>query len=455
MSSTVSQETAPAAAAALPTEGEVTDWVGQALDMARANGASAAEAEAGVADGLTAGVRLGEVESLQYQRDRSLSVSVLFGQRTGSATTSDLRPESIRSAVDAACRIARQAAEDPYAGLADPALMASELPDLDLEHPWGLTADDAIERARECEFAARADQRITNSEGAELSSHAAVSVYGNTHGFMGTERATRHGLGCAVVAGHGDHMQRDFWYTVGRAPDQLDSGEAVGRRARERTVARIGAQQMATTTCPVLFTPEMARSLVGHLVSAVSGAALYRHASFLVDALGEQLFPTFVHLDERPHEPRAMGSAAFDREGVATAPRDLVRGGVLQGYVLDSYAGRRLDMATTGNAGGVHNLTLAPGQASFDDLVARMGRGLIVTEMMGMGVNTVTGDYSRGAAGYWVENGAIVRPVQEITIAGHLRRMFAGIDAIGADIDTRSSIRTPSVLIDEMTVAGA
>ncbi len=455
MSSTVSEETAPAAAAALPSDAEVTDWVRQALEMAQANGASAAEADAGVADGLTVGVRLGEVESLQYQRDRSLSVSVLFGQRTGSATTSDLRPESIRSAVDAACRIARHAAEDPYAGLADPALMATELPELDLEHPWGLTADDAIERARECETAARADQRITNSEGAELGSHAAVSAYGNTHGFMGTERATRHGLGCAVVAGHGDHMQRDFWYTVARAPDELETGEAVGRRARERTVARIGAEQLATTTCPVLFTPEMARSLVGHLVSAVSGAALYRHASFLVGALGEQLFPEFVHLDERPHEPRAMGSAAFDREGVATAPRDLVRAGVLQGYVLDSYAARRLGMATTGNAGGVHNLTLAPGEASFDDLVARMGRGVIVTEMMGMGVNTVTGDYSRGAAGYWVENGAIVRPVQEITVAGQLRRMFAGIQAVGADLDTRSSIRTPSVLIDEMTVAGA
>jgi PmbA protein len=455
MSSTRSQETAPAAQAELPSNDAVADWVGQALDMAQRKGATAAEADAGVADGLTVGVRLGEVESLQYQRDRRLAVTVLCGQRTGSATTSDLRREGIESAVDAACRIARHAADDPYAGLADPALMARELPDLDLDHPWGVTADEAIERARECETVARADARITNSEGAELESHAGVSAYGNTHGFMGAERATRHGLGCAVVAGHSDHMQRDFWYTVARAQNELESAEAVGRRARERTIARIGAEQMATTTCPVLFTPEMARSLVGHLVSAVSGAALYRNASFLVGARGEQLFPAFVHLREQPHEPRAMGSAAFDREGVATAPRDLVRGGVLEGYVLDSYAARRLDLATTGNAGGVHNLTLAPGEAGFDELVARMGRGLIVTEMMGMGVNTVTGDYSRGAAGYWVENGAIVRPVQEITIAGHLRRMFAGIQAVGADLDKRSSIRTPSVLIDELTIAGA
>jgi PmbA protein len=438
----------------LPGDRAIAELVERGLDTARARGASAAEVEVGVADGLTAAVRVGEVESLEHQRDRSLGITVFFGQRTGSATTTDFRDEGIAAAADAACRIARQAAEDPYAGLAEPERMAGDIPELDLYHPWGLSADDAIERALECETAARGDPRITNSEGAELSSHAAVSGYGNTHGFVATERATRHSLGAAVVAGQGDAMQRDFWYTVGRAAEDMVAPEAVGRRARERTVARIGARQIETTTCPVLFTPEMARSLVGHLVSAVSGNALYRHASFLVGALGEPLFPDFVQLHEQPHRPRAMGSAAFDREGVATAARDLVRDGVLQGYVLDSYSARRLGMSTTGNAGGVHNLTLEPGGEAFDALVERMDRGLIVTEMMGMGVNTVTGDYSRGAAGYWVENGAIAYPVQEITVAGNLRRMFAGIAGLGADLDLRGTIRTPSVLIDAMTVAG-
>jgi PmbA protein len=438
----------------LPSEAEVRELVERGLDMARARGASAAEVDAGVADGINASVRLGEVESLEFQRDRSLAVTLMLGQRTGSATTTDFRDEGIRAAVDAACRIAHQAAEDPYAGLADPDRMAGETPDLDLYHPWRLSGDEAVARALECETAARGDARITNTEGAEVGSHAAVSGYGNTHGFIASERATHHSLGCAVVAGQGDAMQRDFWYTIGRSPEDLAAPETVGRRARERTVARIGACQIATTTCPVLFTPEMARSLVGHLVGAISVSALYRNASFLLGALGERLFPGFVQLYEQPHLPRAMGSAAFDREGVATAPRDIVRDGVLQGYVLDSYSGRRLGMPTTGNAGGVHNLTLEPGEEEFDSLVRRMGRGLIVTEMMGMGVNTVTGDYSRGAAGYWVENGAIAYPVQEITVAGDLRRMFAGITALGADLDRRSSIRTPSVLVDAMTLAG-
>jgi len=439
----------------LPERQELERVVQQALEAAGAEGASAAEAGASVADGLGVSVRLGEVETLEYQRDRSLGVTVFLGQRTGSASTSDFRPEAVRDAVAAACRIARFTSEDQYAGLADAARMATECPDLDQYHPWGLTAEDAIERARVCETAARADQGITNSEGAEVGSHAAVSAYGNTHGFLASEQATRHNISCAVIGGHGDSMQRDFWYTVARAPEDLESAEAVGRRAAERTLARLGATQVPTTQCPVLFAPEMARSLVGHLVGAVRGSALYRDATFLAGALGRQLFPDFVRIHEQPHLPRALGSCAFDREGVATAPRDLVSGGVLQGYVLDSYSARRLGMETTGNAGGVHNLTLEPGTTSFDELVRRMDRGLVVTEMMGMGVNTVTGDYSRGAAGYWVDNGVIAYPVQEITVAGTLQKMFAGIVALGDDLDTRASIRSPSILIDEMTLAGS
>ncbi len=439
----------------LPSRAEMEDLIGQALERAAGEGADAAEAEASVADGLSVGVRLGEVETLEYQRDRSLAVTVFIGQHTGSASTGDFRPEAVADAVAAACRIARYTAADPYTGLADAARMAQGIPDLDLHHPWGLTAEDAIERARACETAARADQRITNSEGADVGSHDVVSAYGNSHGFRVSECSTRHSISCAVIGGRGDAMQRDYWYTIARAPDELEAPEAVGRRAAERTLARLGAAQVATTECPVLFVPEMARSLIGHLVGAVRGSALYRDASFLVDSLGEQLFPEFVRIHEQPHLPRALGSSPCDREGVATVPRDLVSGGVLQGYVLDSYSARRLGMETTGNAGGVHNLTLDPGESSFDELVRRMDRGLIVTEMMGQGVNNVTGDYSRGAAGFWVENGAITQPVQEVTIAGNVRRMFAGIVAVGNDLDVRAGIRSPSILIDRMTLAGS
>ena len=453
MSSVVAQS--DRAAGELPAAEELERLVRQALDAATAEGATSAEAGASVADGLSVGVRNDEVETIEYQRDRSLGVTVFVGQRTGSAATSDFRDEAVRDAVAAACRIARHTADDPHAGLADAGRMARACADLDLYHPWGLDAEAAIERALACERAARADERITNTEGAGVSAHAVISTYGNTHGFLETVRGTRHGIDCAVIAGHGDGMQRDFWYTVARAPGDLESPEAVGRRAAERTVARLGAAQVATTECPVLFVPEMARSLVAHLVAGVRGSALYREATFLAGRRGEQLFPDFVRIHEQPHLPRALGSCAFDREGVATAPRELVSDGVLQGYVLDSYSARRLGMETTANAGGVHNLTLEPGPASFDELLARMGTGLVVTEMMGMGVNMVTGDYSRGAAGYWVENGRLAQPVQEVTVAGSLERMFAGIAALGNDLDTRANIRAPSILIDRMTVAGA
>ena len=439
----------------LPAPEELERSVEHALAIATDAGASGADASAGTSTGLSAGVRLGEVETLEHHRQRDLSVTVYFGQRTGSASTTDFREQAVRDAVEAACRIARFTAEDPYAGLPDPAALARETRDLDLHHPWSLTAEQAVDLALECENAARAEAGVTNSEGASVDTFAGVMALGNTHGFLASERGSRHAIGCAVIGGEGDSMQRDYWHSAARAAADLEPAADIGRRAAARTLARLGATQIPTTSCPVLFTPEMSRSLVGHLVGAVRGSALYREASFLRGRLGEQLFPEFVRIHEQPHLPRALGSCNFDREGVATAPRDLVSDGVLRGYVLDSYAGRRLGMASTGNAGGVHNLTLDPGTESFDELVRQMDRGLIVSEMMGMGVNTVTGDYSRGAAGFWVENGRISHPVQEITVAGTLQEMFSGIVALGNDLDTRGSLRTPSVLIDRMTVAGS
>ncbi|HKJ94464.1 MAG TPA: metalloprotease PmbA, partial [Gammaproteobacteria bacterium] len=343
----------------------------------------------------------------------------------------------------------------PAAGLADPARLARDIPDLDLYFPWRLAADEAIDAARRCEAAALAvDPRLGNSEGADISTEEGVRVYGNTNGFLAGFPASQHAVSCVVLGGEGSGMQRDYWFSTARDPEDLEPAEAVGRRAGERTVDRLGARRVATASVPVLFAAPVARSLFGHFVGAVSGGSLYRKASFLLDTLGEQLFPEFLDLREEPHLPKALGSTPFDGEGVATVPRTLVDRGVLQGYLLSSYSARRLGMETTGNAGGVHNLCVTPGERDFDDLVRDMGRGLVVTHLMGQGVNPVTGDYSRGAAGFWVENGRIAYPVEEITVAGNLRDVFRQIVAVGRDVDTRGSIRTGSVLVDRMTVAG-
>lgn len=439
----------------LPERAMLEDVVRQALEQASALGAAAAEASASGSRGLSVKVRHGEVDTLEHTRDRGFAVTVYLGNRKGTASSADYGADAIRETVAAARDIARYTSEDPCAGLAEAELMAREIPDLALHHAWSLEPGAAIEQARECEAAALAvDRRLTNSEGAEISSSEAIQIYGNSHGFLAGYPASQHGMSCVVLGREGEAMQRDYWYTVARDAADLEGAAAVGREAGRRTVARLGARRLGTRRVPVLYAPQAARSLFGHFIGAISGGSLYRRASFLLDHLDKPVFPEFLHIDEAPHLPKALGSAPFDAEGVATRPRRLVEGGVLRGYVLSSYSARKLGMRTTGNAGGVHNLTVQPGGHDFEGLLREMGTGLVVSHLMGQGANTVTGDYSRGAAGFWVENGVIVHPVEEITVAGNLRDIFRGIVAVGADVDPRGGIRTGSVLIDRMTVAG-
>lgn len=425
------------------------------LLRAKAHGASQAEVSCSEERGLSVNVRMGAVETVESTRDRGIGVTVYFGRRKGSASTADLREESLEATVEQACAIARYTEDDEAAGLADPDLMAREFPDFDDWHPWALEADQAIDLALACEAAGRqVDARIANSDGASVGSSESLSVYANSHGFVGRERSTQHTLGCALIAGHGDGMQRDGWYSTALAAADLEAPRAIGLEAARRTLARLEPRSLATGEYPVLFAAEVARSLIGHLLGAVSGGALYRKASFLLDSAGQRLFPEWFSIDERPHLRRGLRSAAFDAEGVATRDSALVSGGVLQRYLLGSYSARKLGLRSTGNAGGVHNLQVAANAGGFDELLAGIKRGLLVTELMGQGVNPVTGDYSRGAAGFWVEDGAIAHPVDGITIAGHLRGMFAGIEAVGSDVDTRSHVGVGSILIGRMTVAG-
>ncbi|MFO8024200.1 metalloprotease PmbA [Thiohalophilus sp.] len=435
--------------------GRYEQIVADLLAEAQRLGASAAEAALSIESGLSVTVRLGEVETVEHNRDKGLGITVYFGHSKGSASTSDFSPGAVRETVRAACDIARYTEEDPCAGLAPAALMATDIPELQLYHPWALETPEAIERALACETVAREhDSRITNSEGASITSHSGLRVYANSHGFIGAYPSSRHSMSCTVIGQDESGMQRDYWYTLARDPQQLDSAESVGVRAAERTVARLGARKIPTCQVPVMFEADVARGLLGHLVRAISGGALYRNASFLVDARGQQLFPERVHVDERPHLPGALGSAPFDNEGVATAPRTLIEAGVLQGYVLDSYSGCRLGLPTTGNAGGVHNLYINHDALDREQLIKKMDRGLLVTDVMGQGVNTVTGDYSRGAAGFWVENGQIQYPVDEVTLGGRLQDMYRGLQAVGNDTDARGNIITGSWLIDNLTVAG-
>jgi len=440
----------------LPT-GEIERVAASVLDAARAGGASAAETEVSQAVGQSVSVRRGEVETIAYNRDKGIGVTVYMGQRRGHASTADFSPDAIYAAVAKALAIARYTADDPAAGLADPERLARDFPDLDLYDPWELSVEEAVALGCEAEAAALAvDRRLTNTEGASVAWNESEFVYANTQGFLGGYRSTRHHIDCSVIGDPGDGgvMQRDYWYTTGRGARDLQPAAEVGRIAGERTIRRLGARKLGTLECPVLFEAPEAADLIGSFVGAVSGGALYRKSSFLLDSLGTQVFAPLVSIREEPHILRGRASAPFDNEGVATMPRDVVRDGVVRGYFLGSYSARKLGMTTTGNAGGTHNLVLAHGDDDLDTLIRRMGRGLLVTEQLGQGVNPVTGDYSRGAAGFWVEGGEIAYPVEEITIAGNLRDIFLDIVAVGRDVDRRGSRHTGSVLVGRMTVAG-
>ncbi|MGD0960791.1 MAG: metalloprotease PmbA [Methylomonas sp.] len=429
--------------------------VRQLLDEAEQQGASAAEAVFSIDNGLSVSARLGEVETVEFHCDQGLGVTVYFGKKKGSASTNDISDESLLETVKAACSIARYASDDDYAGLPDPERLATEFPDLDLYHPWPISAEQAIELAIECEDAARSyDPAINNSEGATVDTHQSIRVFGNTLGFLQGVQTSRHSLSCAVLAGDADAMQRDYWYTVARNAADLESARQVGEKAAQRTVARLGARSLSPRQRPVLFAPEMATGLIGALIGAISGGSLYRKASFMLDALDTQIMPEFVHIHEQPFLPGAIGSASFDAEGVATQTRDIVSGGILRSYLLGSYSARKLGMQSTGNASGVHNLTVAPGGDYAGGLLKHLHAGLLVTELMGQGINRVTGDYSRGASGFWVENGVIQYPVQEITIAGNLKTLFRNIVAIGNDVDMRGNIRVGSILLEQMSIAG-
>ncbi len=427
----------------------------EVLKDAATHGADAAEAVVHESAGLSVSARMGALETIEHTRDKSLGLTVYFDHCKGSASTTDFNEAALRETVASACSMARYTTEDPCAGLADAELMAKEIPDLDLYHPWDLDAEEATQIALDTEDAARsADNRISNSEGATVARHSGCNFYGNSHGFRGGWQGTRHSISVAVIAADDDGMQRDGWYSIARAADELESPTHIGTKAAQQALARLGSRKLETCSVPVLYSAEVATGLFWHFIQAISGASQYRQASFLLDQLDRPVFPAGFRIHEQPHLHRALGSAPFDGEGVRTPVRDVVNDGILRGYVLDSYAARKLNMKTTGNAGGVHNLTVEAGTHDLPELLREMGTGLLVTELMGMGVNTVTGDYSRGAAGYWVENGELCYPVQEITIAGKLQDMFMGIREVGTDTELRGNIRTGSVLIDRMTVAG-
>jgi PmbA protein len=436
------------------------DLVTQALKHAQGLGASDAAAEVSEGRGLAVSVRKGHVETVEQTRDRSLDVTVFAGQRRGSASTSDFSTKALRETVEAAWHIARYTAEDPAAGLPEADQLAIGVKNkLQLHHPWALSVEEATRLAVEAERAALAtDKRITNTEGAGVDTHEGHFVLGNTRGFLDGYAYSRHGLSVSPIAGRGQSMQRDYWYTSDRRADRLADPAAVGRYAAERALARLSAKRIPTGHFPVLFEAPLALGLLGALTHATSGGALYRQTSFLLDSLGRQLFPTHINVLEDPHIKGAMGSSPFDEEGVKTQARDVIRAGVLQGYFLSSYTARKLGMVTTGNAGGSHNLVLRSSQTKkkddFEAMLRKMGTGLLVTELIGQGVNYVTGDYSRGAFGYWVQNGEIQHAVEEITIAGNLKDMFAQIVAVGADAITRGSKTTGSILIERMAVAG-
>ncbi len=433
---------------------EIKQMSEDVLKVAKLQGASAAEAELSLSIGQNVSVRMGETENIEYNRDKGMSVTVYFGQQKGHASTSDLSSQALKDTVAAACNIAKYTAKDEFCGLADAKLMATDILDLDLHHPWDISVDEAIEIAKECEAAAlHVDTRISNSEGASVSTGTGYFAYSNSHGFTGGYPSSRHGISCSVIAEADDNMQRDYWYSTARSAADLQIAAEIGRIAGERTVRRLNSRKIKTCQVPVLFEATLASGLISSLISAISGGSLYRKSSFLLDSLGKQIASPLLNIVEEPHLKKGLASSPFDNEGVATHARQLVKDGVLQGYMLGSYSARKLGMQTTGNAGGNHNLIVQSGADDFAGLLNKMATGLFVTELLGSGINMVTGDYSRGAAGFWVENGVIVHAVEEITIASNMADMLKMIVAIGNDVLVQGSKQVGSILIERMTVA--
>ncbi len=433
---------------------EIKQMSEDVLKVAKNLGASAAEAELSLSIGQNVSVRLSEVENIEYNRDKGMSVTVYFGQQKGHASTSDLTQQALKDTVAAACNIAKYTAKDEFCGLADADLMAKNILDLDLHHPWNISVDEAIVLAKECEAAALSvDARITNSEGASVSTGEGFFAYSNSHGFTGGYPSSRHGVSCSVIAESEDSMQRDYWYSTARAAEDIQIAADIGRLAGERAVRRLNSRKISTCQVPVLFEAPLASGLISTLINAISGGSLYRKSSFLLDSLGKQVASPLLNIVENPHLKKGLASSPFDNEGVATQARQLVKEGVLQGYVLGSYSARKLGMKTTGNAGGNHNLIVQSGANDFSGMLKQIGTGLLVTELLGTGVNMVTGDYSRGAAGFWVENGVIIHPVEEITIASNMADMLKMIVGIGTDVVIQGSKQVGSILIERMTVA--
>jgi PmbA protein len=426
------------------------------LKMARRRGATACEVDISEGFGQTTSVRKGEIDTIEYNRDKGIGVTIYLGQQRGYASTSDFAPAALKATVDAALSIARFTAPDPCAGLPEREELATEFPDLDLHHPWRLSVEESLALARACEEAAfSTSPLISNSEGASVSLQESHFISANSLGFMAGYPSSRHSISCSVIAGQGEGMERDDWYDSRRDPAELMAAGSIGETAAKRAVARLKGRKIKTCEAPVIFESQLAVGLIGSMVHAASGGALYRRSTFLLDALGTQILSPIVQISERPFVKKGVASSPFDDDGVATREREVVVNGVLQGYFLGTYSARKLGMKTTGNAGGSHNLIVKCGDKDLDGLIREMDRGLLVTEMLGQGVNYVTGDYSRGAAGFWVEKGRIKHPVHEITIAGNLKDMFTGIVAIGSDVMTRGAKHTGSILIDRMTIAGA
>ena len=425
------------------------------LDLAKLSGATSCEASVGTGSGFSVTARMGEAETVEHQRDKGLNVTCFINHKKGSASTTDFGDDAIRETVRAACTIAKNTSEDEFAGLIDPEYIARQVPDLDLLHPWDISPEDAIKLAIECENTARLfDPRISNSEGATVHSYSGSHFYCNSHGFIGGWDWSTHSIDCSVIAEQDGMMQRDGWYSRMRDHTELENVRTIAETAATRTLQKLGARKLSTLSVPVIFDAQVASSLFSSFINAIMGGAQYRKSTFLLGKAGSRVFPEHITIDERPHIRKGAGSAPFDNDGMQTRDRTLVADGILQGYVLGAYSARKLGLQPTGNAGGVHNLIVKTGEQDQQALLRTMNKGLLITDLIGFGINQVTGDYSRGASGFWVENGEIQYPVEEITVAGNLKDMYRQIVAVGNDVDTRRNIQTGSVLIENMTVAG-